>query len=73
MSIHICYSRGYYIGQVRGYGCKLWRTVTGRCKTPEGAMKRAAQQMNNNKRARVLFVDNSGWYEPTISMECNRR
>ena len=71
--IHINIPRGYYIGQVRRYGAKRWRTVTGHCKTDKGAMERAVASMQrDDKRARVLFIDRSGWYEPTICMEASR-
>jgi len=26
----------------------------------------------NHHRARVLFVTDDGWYEPSIAMECKR-
>lgn len=71
-NLHICWTRGYYIGQVRMPGCRKWHDVTGRCKTPESALSRAALKMRGMKRARVLFVDSSGWYEPNVVMEAKR-
>ncbi len=71
--VHINIPRGHYIGQVRSFGAKRWRDVTGKCKTEKAAMVRAVLAMSkNDKRARVLFIDSSGWYEPNIVMEANR-
>lgn len=69
---HIHWSRGYYIGQVRAFGFQRYRTVTGKCATAESAMSRAALKMEGYHRARVLFIDNSGYYEPNVIMECKR-
>lgn len=71
-NLHICWSSGYFIGQVRPEGMKSWRDVTGRCKTAEAALALAVSRTHNPKRARVLFVDSSGWYEPNIVMEAKR-
>ena len=35
-------------------------------------MSRATAKMQYMKRARVLFVDSSGWYEPNVVMEARR-
>jgi len=70
--VHINRPRGHYIGQVRAYGHRYYKTVTGKCKSPEGAMARATKQMKGYHRARVLFIDSSGWYEPNIVMEAKR-
>lgn len=71
--VHILIPRGHYIGQVRQRGYRRWRTVTGKCKTDTAAMACAAAKMGpNDKRARVIFIDHSGWYEPHIAMECSR-
>lgn len=72
MNLHICWARGYYIGQVRSVGCRNWDTVTGRCRTPESALSRAALKMRNRKRARALFVDTTGYYDPHVSIEAIR-
>ena len=71
-NLHIHWSRGYYIGQVRPFGGKLYSTVTGKCATAEAAMSLAALKMKGMHRARVLFIDNSGCYEPNVIMECKR-
>lgn len=71
-NLHICWSRGYYVGQVRYAGCRRWDEVTGRCKSAESALSKAALKMHDMKRARVLFVDSSGWYEPNVVMEAKR-
>jgi len=68
---HILIPRGHYIGQVRGMGCRRWQTVTGRCRSAESALSKAALKMRNHHRARVLFIDSSGWYEPNLVMEAN--
>lgn len=71
-NLHICRPRGYYLEQVRPAGARRWQNVTGRCKSAEAALARAALRMHQMKRARVLFVDSSGWYEPNIVMEAKR-
>ena len=71
-NLHICWSRGYYVGQVREAGYRRWTTATGRCKSAECALSKAALKMHDMKRARVLFVDSSGWYEPNIVLEAKR-
>lgn len=71
--IHILRSRGHYIGQIRMYGHQKWETVTDKRDTAENAMAQAVLSMTeDHKRARVLFIDDSGWYEPNIVMECKR-
>ena len=71
MSLHICYSRGHYIGQLRQHGYRRWKTVTGKCKSTEGAISAAAMVAKRGewKRLRVLFIDSSGWYEPNHIFE----
>ena len=34
--------------------------------------KAVAKMTKNDKRARVLFIEDSGWYEPQIMMEASR-
>lgn len=70
--VHILRARGYFIGQVRAYGHRRYLTVTGKCKTPEAAMSKATAKMEGYHRARVLFIDTSGWYEPNVAMEAKR-
>lgn len=72
MGSHILIPRGHYIGQVRRCGGKRWTTVTGKCRTGESALSKAALKMRDMHRARVLFIDSSGWYEPNIILEANR-
>ena len=71
-SLHIHAPPGYYIGQVRASGARRWTTATGQCKTPEAALAKAALKMRGMKRARVIFVDHAGWYEPSVVMEASR-
>ena len=68
----ICVSTGRYVGQVRAVGCRRWETITRNCKTAESAFAIAVRKMKNYKRARVLFIDDSGYYEPNLVMEGNR-
>ncbi len=71
--VHISIPRGHYLGQVRRRGARRWRTVTGKCRSETAAMAKAALSMGrDDKRARVLFIDNSGWYEPHVCMEASR-
>lgn len=70
--LHLNVARGYWIGQVRTAGCRKWDTVTGRCRSPESALSLAALSMKGRKRARALFVDISGWYDPHVSIEAKR-
>jgi Ni2+-binding GTPase involved in maturation of urease and hydrogenase len=71
--IHINIARGHYIGQTRKTGYRRWKTVTGKCKTDIAAMSKAVAKMTqHDKRARVVFIDSSGWYEPRIVMEAVR-
>ena len=75
--LHILRTSGHYIGQLRGNGYRLWRTVTGRCSQPENALAAAVLRMERtDKRARVLFVptgETGAHYEPTLAMEARRR
>lgn len=78
--VHVNIPRGHYVGQVRLRGHKWWATVTfagtkkqRRFKTAESALAAAVRQMGKyHLRARALFIDSSGWYEPTVSMEAKR-
>ena len=70
--IHIHLSRGYYIGQVRRFGARRWQDATGKLKTAERAMSLAVDSMKGYHRARVLFIDCSGYYAPTVVMEARR-
>ena len=73
MSIHIYSPPCYYLGQVRGRGCRRWRTVTGKSKSMKRAMCTAIKSMKeDDKRARVLLIATSGYYEPTVVMEASK-
>lgn len=70
--IHINRPHGHYIGQVRRTGCRLWKTVTGPRWSAHHALAAAvlkARRGYDVKRARVLFIDNSGYYDPHLVME----
>lgn len=70
--VHINIPRGHYVGQVRAYGHRYYKTVTGRCRSAEAAMSKAAASMKGYHRARVLLIDDSGWYPPNVVMEAKR-
>lgn len=70
--VHILIPKGHYIGQVREAGHRLWTQTTAECKTAEEALSLLAVHMPGMKRGRVLFIDQSGYYEPHIVMEVNR-
>lgn len=71
--VHISRPRGYYLGQVCARGCRDWWTVTGHCRSAESALAKAVMSMRGERsRARSLFVDTSGYYEPHVAMEARR-
>ena len=72
MNLHIHRSRGHYIGQVRRTGARNWQDCTGKCRTAELAIARAALRFNGYKRIRVLFCDTSGYYDPNLVFEGRR-
>lgn len=69
VKVHINRPHGHYIGQTRRAGHRLWDTVTGPHRSPYHALAAAVLKGKNRKRARVLFIDKSGWYDPHIVME----
>lgn len=70
MSLHIHAPSGFYLGQIRLRGHRLWETVA-KSKNAKAAMIGAINKMGpDHKRARVLFC--SAWYEPNIVMELNK-
>jgi len=71
-NIHINRPTGHYIGQVRAYGRQKWKTITEECSTMEHALACAAEWMHTQHRLRVLFIDDSGYYEPNIIFEGSR-
>jgi hypothetical protein len=69
--VHIHAPKGHYIGQIRLYGHRKWKTVTVPCTRAELAMATAVQFMSeHHKRARVLLI--AEWYDPIVVMECKR-
>jgi hypothetical protein len=71
--VHIHAPKGHYIGQVKRLWAKRWRTVTLNLLDAKTAMAIAVLRMDKeDSRARVLFVDTDGWYEPHVVMECKR-
>ena len=54
--LHVSTIKGLYIGQVKGHNKKNYETVTGRCKTMESALSKAAKFMHGNKYLRVLLI-----------------
>ena len=73
--VHVLHTPGHYIGQVRGFGCRLWRTVTRKRHVKERAMAQAIAMMcEDDHRARVLWVGGRGsYYDPHVVMEARRR
>ena len=72
-AIHVNRPHGYCIGQVCARGCRRWITVTKRYAEPERALAAVALHMRGKVgRARVLFVDTGGWYDPNVLMEVRR-
>lgn len=73
MNLHIHCPPHHFIGQVRGFGCRKWRTVTRNHASAESALSCAIDHMRqNDKRARVLLIDESGYYDPNLVMEAWR-
>ncbi len=71
-ALHVTRSNGYYLGQVRRAGFSKWDAVTGKCRTMERALEKAAKHFSGNFKLRVLFIDCSGWYEPAVMFEGKR-
>lgn len=70
---HIHAPPHYFLGQIRARGCQIWTTVTKPKKTGAQALSQAVLAMGpNDKRARALLIDKSGWYEAVVVMEANR-
>lgn len=70
MTLHIHAPKGYYLGQLRGYGCRNWRTVIKTRNSWRHAMAGAVKKMSvDDKRARVIFCTDDGWYGPTLIIE----
>lgn len=70
-TVHIHTPKGEYIGQVRGYGCRKWRTVSKGRRSAQRTLAAAVRKMKpSDKRARVLFC--AEWYEPVVLMEASR-
>jgi len=69
-NLHIHRPSGSYIGQVRHCGAHRWQTVAEGCKSARDAMIAALVHFEGHKRARVLFIDDEGWYGPVQVMEC---
>jgi hypothetical protein len=67
--VHILRPRGHYIGQVRRSGHRLWKTITGPRRSARHALAAAVLKGKGMKRARVLFIDSSPWYDPHVVME----
>jgi hypothetical protein len=70
--VHIYAPPGHYIGQVRAEGCRTWETVTMDYATLEDALIKASKFFTEKKRIRVLFIDDSGYHEPTLMFEGKR-
>lgn len=70
VKVHINRPRGCYLGQLRLTGHRLWDTVTKPRRSAKAAMVAAVLKSRwGHKRARVIFMDSSGWYDPHVVME----
>ena len=69
VKVHINRPRGYYLGQVRRAGYRKWETVTGKRQSARNALIAAILKSKYRKRARVLFIDSSPYYDPHVVME----
>lgn len=69
--LHILRPHGHYIGQVRRTGHQKWETVTKKHRSAKHALAAAVLKSRPrfHKRARVLFIDASPWYDPNVMME----
>lgn len=69
--LHILRPHGHYIGQVRLLGHQKWDTVTKKHRSAKHALSAAvlASRPRIHKRARVLFIDSSPYYDPHVVME----
>ena len=71
---HIHAPRGHYLGQLKGFGCRKWRTVIKTRNSAKHALAGAVRKMTkNDKRARVIFCTDDGWYEPNVVMEASKK
>jgi hypothetical protein len=71
--VHIHAPKGHYIGQVKRLWAKRWRTVTKDLLDAKTAMAIAVLRMDkDDHRARVLFIDDEGWYEPHVVIEATK-
>lgn len=67
-AIHINRPHGEYVGQVKRYGARTWRTVITTKNSARNAMAGAVKRMGaEDKRVRVLFC--AEWYDQVIVME----
>jgi len=63
----------YYLAQVRGYGCRNWRSLSSKYKSGQATMVAAVKAMQQgDKRARVLMIVRNWYFEPVVVMECKR-
>jgi len=70
-SLHIHAPKGEYVGQLRGYGCRKWRSVITTKNSAKHALAGAVRKMQkNDKRARVIFC--AEYYDPVVVMEASK-
>jgi hypothetical protein len=72
--VHILWSRGRYLPQARQVGCRKWNDLAKPTRNKRRAFRIAGEALAGigYKRARVLSVDRTGWYEPNVVMEAKR-
>lgn len=71
---HVLRTPGYYVGQWRPIGHRLWSTATGKCRTRGSALASIARRgpVHRNVKLRVLFVptgETGSYYDPNVVME----
>lgn len=72
-TVHIYAPAHYYLAQVRGIGCRNWRSLPDKYKYVQTAMCAAIMDMHeNDKRARVLMIARDGYLDPIVVMEANK-
>lgn len=59
--IHILRSTGKYLAQWRGHGCRKWESAPCQRATRETAFADLCGRRKG--KVRVIFIDDSGWYE----------
>lgn len=71
---HLNRATGRYLAQVRSAGCRKWTNLGKPVRNVAVAARRMATGVAlGRKRGRVLFIDDSPYYDPHLVMEAKRR